>query len=356
FHLSALKMMGYFYSYSVLSILFLTAWRKKWLDASGLTAAVWLCLALAAMQTYVLGNDYGISDADFRFTSFTGAQSFAPFLLAFIVLLWFSENGSFSTKLTVGVASIGLILTGSRSIFLGFAWALFVGVVYLGIRSGHELNFSWLLRRILVALLGLSIIGAIVFNYFPDNRMNQMIRGAFLQRDSLEDVGTFAWRFALYMKAINVLSERSVSQLLIGSGTSSAGSLMLVTGTEDIETVDPNRSLNNEFLRSLYEWGLIGLILLCLLVFELASICVRLVRSNSREGWAFLAMLVPLCISLLVENILADAGSPGGVGYALVATAILAAWNSVSVRQREAAGPSSSHTLRADQLGIEGGT
>jgi hypothetical protein len=58
---------------------------------------------------------------------------------------------------------------------------------------------------------------------------------------------------------------------------------------------------------------------------EAVRICVRLIReTESKEAWAFLAILVPLLISLTVENFLAESASPGGVGYALVLTSMLA--------------------------------
>jgi len=56
--------------------------------------------------------------------------------------------------------------------------------------------------------------------------------------------------------------------------------------------VDPNRAMHDEFLRSLYEWGLPGLLLLLLFLGEAVRICVRLIReTDSKEAWAFLAFL-----------------------------------------------------------------
>jgi DNA invertase Pin-like site-specific DNA recombinase len=60
-----------------------------------------------------------------------------------------------------------------------------------------------------------------------------------------------------------------------------------------------------------------------------------MVQRNSREGWAFLAIFIPLLISLTVENIFADASSPGGMGYLLVLTFMLAAFNQYREKNRE---------------------
>jgi hypothetical protein len=325
YHLSAIKMLGYFYAYSVLFIVFATAWQKKWIDTNSLMVAVWCCLLLAVVQTYVLGNDYGDSGYDFRLTSFTGAQSFAPFLLSLIVLLWFSERRTTWSICSILAAAAGLILTGSRSLFLGFAWSIFAGIMYLGVRAGHEVNLRLILKRFLQAGVAVIFMAIAIFNYLPDNRVNQMLIGAFSSSGSLQDVGTFAWRFSLYQKALDELAGRSPAKLVVGSGTSSAATLMLETGTESEENVDPNRSINNEFLRSAYEWGIAGFVLLLLLYGHLILVCLRMMRTNSPEAWASFAIAVPLLISLLVENVLADAGSPGGVGYLMVVTSMLAA-------------------------------
>src|SRR5258707_6678289 len=52
FQLSALKMIGYLYSYSVLFVVFSYAWAEGWIDEKVLAAIVVVVLALAAIQTY----------------------------------------------------------------------------------------------------------------------------------------------------------------------------------------------------------------------------------------------------------------------------------------------------------------
>jgi O-Antigen ligase len=335
YHLPALKMMGYFYSYSVLFLVFMAVWERKWLETKHLITAVWCCLALACIQTYVLGNDYGDSGFDFRLTSFTGAQTFAPFLLSFLVLLWFSTQINLSIVISVAAAGIGLVLTGSRSLLLGFAWSLLIGAIYLGVRAGREVNLRLVVKRMVVTGFALVAIGTIVFIKQPDSRINQMLEGAFSSSGSLEDVGTFAWRFSLYQKTVAELSSRSPIKLAFGTGTSSGANLVLDEGIATEDTVDPNRTFNEEFLRFLYEWGLPGLALLVYLLVHVGFVCIQMVRRNSPEGWAFLAIFIPLLISLTVENIFADASAPGGMGYLVVLTFMLAAFNQFREKNRE---------------------
>lgn len=332
FKLPALKMLGYFYAYCVLFIVFTIAWRKGWFNARSLAIVLWLSLLFAFVQTYGLGNEYGSVgnfygsiDYEFRFTSFTGAQSFAAFLLSLFVLLVFCEEWNFAIFAAAAGATTGLILTGSRSIFLGFCWILLLAGVIFAKRKGKKLSLGAVAKRMTVGAVVLLVVGTVVLSALPENRLNQMLSASVSSDQTLEDVGTFVWRFSLYQKTLEELAHRRAATLLTGSGTSSAAALVLDSGFFQQFNVDPNRAMHDEFLRSLYEWGVPGLLLLLLFLGEGVRICVRLIReTDSKEAWAFLAILAPLLISLTVENFLAESASPGGVGYALVLTSMLA--------------------------------
>jgi O-Antigen ligase len=332
FKLPALKMLGYFYAYCVLFIVFTIAWRKGWFNARSLMIVLWLSLLFAFVQTYALGNEYGSVgdfygsiDFDFRFTSFTGAQTFAAFLLSIFVLLVFCEEWNFATLAAAAGATTGLILTGSRSIFLGFGWILLLAGVIFAKRKGKKLSLGAVAKRMTIGATALLCVGALVLSALPENRLNQMLSASVSSDQSLQDVGTFVWRFALYEKTIEELLHRRAITLLTGSGTSSAAALVLDSGFFQQFNVDPNRAVHDEFLRALYEWGAPGLLLLLLFLGQAVLICFRLIRENdAKEAWAFLAILVPLLISLTVENFLAESASPGGVGYTLVLTSMLA--------------------------------
>jgi O-Antigen ligase len=345
YRLSGVKMLGYLYAYSVLFLVFTAVWRTGWLTAGSLMLVLWASLLFAVIQTYALGNDYGsfsanvngAMDFEWRFTTFTGAQSFAAFLLCFFVLLLFRERWNFSVILSSLAAIGGIVLTGSRSIFLGLAWVLLLGSVILAKRSGKPLNLGQIAKRMALSAALLLAVAAVVLHELPENRLNQMLSAAVTSDNSLQDVGTFVWRFTLYQKTLDELTHRSPKTLLVGTGTSSAADLVVETGFFNASNVDPNRALHDEFLRSTYEWGIIGLLLLLWFLFYAISISIRLIqRYESKEAWAFLAIAVPLLISLAIENFLADSASPGGVAYNLLLTSMLAArsgYAEVKVRQ-----------------------
>jgi hypothetical protein len=325
YRISALKMVGYFYAYTVLFVVFITTWQQEWLNKYKLMFVVWVTLAAGVIQTYFLGNDFGSDEFQSRFTTFTGAQSLAPFLLCLMVLLLFPERPSIFTYLTAIGSAIGVLLTGSRSVFLGMVWVFLIYGIFSAVRSAKNVRIGMILGRMLIIGAAMAVIIAVVVEWLPNNRLNEMLTAAVEKNATVEDVGTFGWRFSLYQKTIDELIHRSLPSLVVGSGTSSGASLVLAEGFFNEENIDPNRAIHDEFLRSIYEWGLLGIAPFVLFLVRILKLDLRLVSKNaSPQAWAFLAISVPFFISLAVENFLADSGSPGGVGYNLVLTSMMA--------------------------------
>jgi hypothetical protein len=155
--------------------------------------------------------------------------------------------------------------------------------------------------------------------------LNEMMAAAVQKNATIEDVGTFGWRFSLYQKTVDELVRRGLPRLLVGSGTSSGANLVLNEGIFQEDNVDPNRAIHDEFLRAIYEWGFLGLTAFLIFWVRILKLDFRLVSENaSPQAWAFLAISVPLLISLTVENVLAESGSSEGVGYNLVLTSMMA--------------------------------
>lgn len=338
FKLSAIKMLGYFYAYVVLFIVFCRAWREQWITGKSLMVVLWCSLALGCIQSYVLGNPYGAMgnfygapDFEFRFTTFTGAQSFAAFVLSLFAILVFTQEWTPAVIVSALGAIAGILLTGSRSIFLGFSWILLLAGVIYAKRKGRALTLGRVAKRMAIGGATLVISAVLVLEALPENRLNQMLTAVASPDNSMEDIGTFVWRFSLYQKTVEALASRSPQRLLVGSGTSSAAVLVLDLGVFTLANVDANRAIHDEFLRSLYEWGLPGLLLLTAFLYLALRTCIRQIRAtDARQAWLFLAILIPMLISLTVENFLADAASPGGVGYNLILAAMLAGGTSAS--------------------------
>lgn len=346
YHLSGVKLIGYLYSYSVLFVVFACAWRRHWITRGWLIGLVSVSLFFAVLQTYVLGNPYGEPEYDNRFTTFADPQSFAPFLICMIILLVICNRRTIGSVTAALAAVVGLVLTGSRSNLIGFLWVVLIIGVALAKQANRHLRLSILLRNTSLGCIGLILISTLILNALPQNRINELIEVATsYENHSLESVGTFAWRLTVYAEAIKELSNRNWRELAIGSGTSSGALVGLQTGFFAEATVDPNRVIHDEFLRALYEWGLVGLLAFVCFLAALFHLCVRLIRlTSSPYAWAYLAAFGPLLIGLLIENIFADGASPGGVAYCLL-FASLAAQLRPAVAKSEAVAPQPSNLL-----------
>ena len=87
---------------------------------------------------------------------------------------------------------------------------------------------------------------------------------------------------------------------------------------------------------------------------EAVAICLRMIREyDSGEAWTFLAVLVPLLISLTVENFLADSASPGGVAYNLALSSMLAC-GALYPKTAPATSPATVHVLTLQPTGTPG--
>jgi hypothetical protein len=321
YRLSAFKMVIYLADYFVFYCIFAEAWRCGVIGFRTIRSATWAVLLLAFVQTYLLGNPVGTEG---RLTTFTTAQYFAAYLLAVLAILVFSEESGWFHYLTCIAIVAAIILSGSRYIFVS-AVLLFVAAGLRGVlASGRRINIGSLAIRVVpyAAIVAFGVL--VVLNAFPESRIQEVSKALSSQNASVEDVGTFAWRLKVYSAILDRLDSRSPGMLVFGSGTSSGARLMFelepgyYTETGE-EGVDGNRVLHSEFLRSLYEWGILGFGLLSVF---LLSLCVAFTRrvlvQGSGPALAFIGVLPSILFGLAIENILGGAASASGVGILLV--------------------------------------
>jgi hypothetical protein len=333
YHLSAIKMVAYLFGYALVFLLFTQAWKQGLLDTRQIVAALWLSLLLAAIQTYLLGNAFGsppkliIEQA--RFTTFAPPQSYAAFLLCCGVLLLFARRGPSLPyqRLVLGLSGggiiAGLLLVGSRYVAIG-AMALLAVAIIARLEpqwSQTTLRPATLVKPVALVLATSVILigGAAVIA--PHNRIFAL-RGLVANgRFNPNAIGTFEWRLEAYRTALDRIESRGLLANVFGSGTSSGADVILQFNPTAFpaNTIDPNRSMHNEFLRSFYEWGVIGS---ALFLAFLVTVLIGFVRQTRRYGWhttwAFWGLLPTLLLGLLLENVLAGSGTPVGTGFALV--------------------------------------
>jgi hypothetical protein len=321
YKLSGLKMVAYLLGWFVWFMVMHIAWRRGALDGRLVTAALWVALVLACLQTYLLGDP---EEAEtLQFTSFTAAAPFATFLVSCLAFLLFQQDNSRLRVPSIAACLVAIILAGDRTMLIGLGFLLITWFLYWRKAMGKEPGVR--LARAVPALLACSLLflgfRSIIAQAMPDNRLNEVLQFGSKQVTGVEDIGTAASRIELYQRTWSELSGRSAPELLVGSGTSSGGDLAS-QWEKDLETgLDPNRTIHNEFLRALYEWGLIGLALVVTLLVLLIRRAWQLaVQAGFVPAFAILALIPMVLLLLAVGNPLAGPGSAAGVGLLLILT------------------------------------
>jgi len=320
--LAGAKMVAYLVSYGVLFLVFLRQWQLGALDRGFVLACLWGGLVLGLLQSYALGDPYGLFDeASFapRFTSFTSPQSFALSFLILSGMTFLFRKRDFWFLLSLASGSMAIIFSGSRYVFISLVTMCLLGALGQAVRSDGVIKLrAFLDIRVVTATASLLLL-VFVIRIVPGNRIQELIGSSEASNVDYERIGTVALRLALYEDAWNRVMNFRPSTVLLGAGTSSAAEIKLDVMPEyNSSNVDANRSLHNEFARAFYEWGAVGLVLLL-------SVCLLLTWKCARLGWAlrprgvvpFIGPLVGLWLSLSVENILSNAGAPGGTAIAM---------------------------------------
>jgi O-antigen ligase/polysaccharide polymerase Wzy-like membrane protein len=321
YKLSGLKMIAYLLGWFVWFLVMDFAWRRRVLDGRLVIAALWAALILACFQTYLLGDPEQAETL--QFTSFTPAAPFATFLLSCLAFILFQKNQSTLRVPSIIACLVGVILAADRTALIGLSFILIAWFLHrrgvMGKRSGFRLTATVpALLAFAVVFLGLR---GLMAEASPDSRLNELLQIGTRQGTSVEEIGTAAGRLELYARTWSEISGRSFQELLVGSGTSSGGDLAS-QWEKDLETgLDPNRTIHNEILRTIYEWGLIGLGMAVLLIGLLIKGAWRsAVREGSTPAFAILALIPTVLALLITANPLAGPGSAAGVGLLLILT------------------------------------
>ena len=173
-----------------------------------------------------------------------------------------------------------------------------------------------------LAVLLIAIFGNYFYDYISVNlpRLAQFI-DAISGGSGVGAIGTYNNRLEIYNALWHELSSSSTIQIIFGHGTSSAGYIFAKKYLNGhIESgVDPNRIVHDEFLRSLYEWGFLGLLTFVSFLFVIfVWLTTTYIKSRKEIYAGAIYYLISLCIYLKTENIFAGAGSAVTMGFALL--------------------------------------
>jgi O-antigen ligase len=180
----------------------------------------------------------------------------------------------------VPLAVLGVIITGSRSGFVGTCIAL-VGV-YFVVRETRPMNrVAW----------WIGIVGAFSILFFtmpPDISLEQNLRRVTFLEDT-GNVGTMTGRTVIWSAGYSVFKEHSA----IGVG---AGTFRQAVGPR----LDRTRSPHNLFISVAVETGIAGLLLVCAV---LLSALLPVIRARNEPRGLYLVLFAVLMATAFVANV-----------------------------------------------------
>ena len=328
FPLAALKLVGNMLGILLALVVLEKSARRAFLSATMFLMLIFSSLILGVVQTYYFGGVlYGFDgiEQSTRFSSFIAAQQYAAFLVAFLAVILWHRDFKPLTRLTVGLMLLGaLLLNGSRVWFFG---AVLVLVIYcwLCLREVLVVVAFGLATCALLVMLGLNLsAGGAPTISGNSSRVVATVTALATGTDTARRVGLrdLDFRLRIYRGVLNELRVGSASETVFGRGTSSGGMAALRTfpAVYKIDTIDPNRTIHNEWLRALYEWGIIGLALLGSIFVALLVGLMRLCRRRRLRLGVFvvLSFLPAFLATFSTENVLAGAGNAVTMSLAIV--------------------------------------
>jgi hypothetical protein len=327
FPMAAAKLVGNMAGILLMIIVLEKAARCNLINCRTINILIVASLGLASLQTFYFGGAvYGFDGVDqpSRFSSFVSAQQYTAFLVAFLAaVLWDRRSGVWTRSLLILSIAAAIVLNGSRTWFFG---AFLVFVVYAWLSFKNVVVYL----PIAAATVSLGLLFALNLNpmesdplFDSSSRIAATFSALATGEDTARNVGlaNLKFRLAIYQGAFDEIRGASPRDLILGHGTSSGGNVILrvFPHSYSVDRLDPNRAIHNEWLRALYEWGLVGVILLVSVFASLVAALIVLRRGESALGsWAVLSFLPAFLLAFTTENVIAGAGNAVTMSLGLI--------------------------------------
>jgi O-antigen ligase len=299
----------------LICLAFLRAAKGGYLGPSVVLPATFGALAIAVVRSLFAPN---AGDSPDRFTAFTAAQPFAALLAALFALALCSGALKLWVRVTVCVAiAAAMVFNGSRVWLLGLLIMLVLALAISSVPSWVKICSVGL-----TVLMGVAVVAAsdgilgFLEQQSHSNRVAAIITALHEGDRKSAGLGTFLFRRQLNARTLTAIESSSTSELLFGHGTSNGRFLL---GEINKGIGDPNRAVHNEWLRILYEWGILGLLLWLAFIGSVTVFAWRGIRRDPL-GYAkpLFVYLPAFGLALLGENILAGAGHAENIGFILL--------------------------------------
>ena len=323
FPMYAIKLVAHMLGSLVICMVLLRATKGGYLSFRTLVPVTIGSLAIATFHWIFVHGWGGETD---RFTTFMGAQAFAAFLAALYCGFLVTRFIGLSLRISLGTAlAVAMIFNGSRLWILGLCLITLCAILVSSLRA-------WIKIFVVSAVL---VMGAVVEGGFEQimnviaghaqtNRIAAALTDTYQGNLQATGLGTYKLRHELFFRTIQGIESGSLLQILFGHGTCN-GALIAATLSKN---PDPNRSMHDEWLRAIYEWGVAGLLIWLIFVGSLFAYAVRGARRDKEcYSLPLLIYLPAFALGLSGENFIASAGSASSVGLL-----VLVALASVSFR------------------------
>jgi hypothetical protein len=289
-----------------------------------LQIAIVFSLGLGVVQSYFLGGPLGIEIGGYsghgtdniRFTSFTPPNYYGALLVAFLAALFSARQIKqihlFMMALLVVLA---ILLTGSR-VWLTATLIICISKYWLLARRRSILIFSHFLLAIFILVIALW--GNLLYNFIMLTlpRLGELFN-ALSGGNGVTSLGTYNARQEIYDTVWQDIASSGTLQIIFGHGTSSGG-YVFSKNLANV-SVDVNRIVHDEWLRSLYEWGILGLLIFIgIFVAILVWLITAYVKTQKQIYIIVISYLVGLCFYIKTENMFAGAGSAVTMGFAML--------------------------------------
>jgi len=310
----AIKLVGHMLGSFVICLVFLRATKAGYIHLSSVLPVTIGALAMAIIKTTFMPWFGGETD---RFTAFASAQSFAAFLTALYCVALCATSLRLGIRIVLCIAlASAVVFDGSRIYILGITIATLLFVLISAAETWIKI-YSFALTIILVAVViaEADTVMRMIARKANSNRIANAITASYQGDTKGTGLGTYRLRRELDRRALDALRQSRVEQILFGHGTSDA--VTIVGGLA--RAPDPNRCLHDEWLRVMYEWGLMGLALWMSFFSSIVLYAVRGYRIDPLGHAKPLLLYLPaFMLGLTGENIIAGAGNDVSVGFLLL--------------------------------------
>ncbi len=318
FPTSAIKLVGHMTGTLLIAFVFARAAKGGYLTSNVVIPVTVGTILLALLQLFYFHNWTGEPT---RFNVFTSAQGFAAYLAAlYCMALCAPGIATIMRALLCSALAISLVFNGSRIWFAGILLATVIAFVISGARAWAKiLSLGAMTLVVCFLVIARGLIAQVMHDTAPSNRIVAAVLAAYEGESNSQGLGTLRFRREIDRAGLAQIEKSSITEFAFGHGTSNGA---LITGSlfrGYSRLVDPNRMVHDEWVRVLYEWGVVGFLFWCVLWGSIVVYAVKGVRRDSNGYAKPLMVYVPaLLIGFAGENFIAGAGNAISVGFLML--------------------------------------